>query len=410
MSFQLTAAAAAGLYKRANFDASDLLGAIAKRSAESGEQDLLLRIHNALTGLAVINTIVWLPVLILLCYTVGTLFPTLAIVEDESPPPSYERVSLKEDVEENDGAEKVKAGFGEEEGGLPRSRPVTSGFFAIFRLLHSIGGWRSLFRGFWCATAASAATFLIAFAVSAIPYVPDAVSLTVGSLATVQLSAAWLHIVITAPSPQPFWRRLPGLGAALRATALPTLVATVAVLLAYELPAPLLHAMGFETVEGPLPGTIVSADGSSLAKILAVVLVELLILHFLSVPASIVLLRCQASLLPAEDASRTVVPFDRAFGLEGENGPRERGYVTMLEAWRTFSRAAWRRLVVLYVKITLFIFAVETVIMALFSLQVMAVTRNILRSYYRLGDRPGLENLEKRPLSAFGSVSSKSAG
>ncbi|RYP91113.1 hypothetical protein DL770_002769 [Monosporascus sp. CRB-9-2] len=380
MSFQLMAAAAAGLYKRSNFDASDALGAIVKRSAESGERDLLLRILNALIGLAVINVVVWLPVLIFLHYTVGTLFPTLAVVEDESSPPSYERVSLKEDVEKNDGAEKVKADVEEEEGGLSRSRPVTSGFFAIFRLLHSIGGWRSLFRGFWCATASSTVALLVSLGVSAIPYVPDAVALTAGCLATVQLSAGWLHIVMTAPSPEPFWRRLPGLGAAFRATALPNIIAIVAIVLAYELPAPLLHAMGFETVEGPLPGMVTSADGSSLAKVLAVVLVELLVVLFFSVPASVVLLRCQASLLPAEDASRTVVSFDRAFGLEGENGPRERGYITMIEAWKTFSRAAWRRLVVLYVKIILFTFAIQMVITALFILQVNVVIRNIVSS------------------------------
>ncbi|RYP42000.1 hypothetical protein DL767_000631 [Monosporascus sp. MG133] len=380
MSFQLTAAAAAGLYKRSNLDASDALGAIVKRSAESRGQDLALRVLNSWIGLVVINIAVWLPVLVFLTYTVGTLFPTLAIVEDESPPPSYERVSLKEDAEENDGTKKVKADVEEEEGGLPRSRPVTSGFFAIFRLLHSIGGWMSFFRGFWCATVANAAALLVALAVSAIPHVPDAVGLMVGQLASVQLSAAWLHIVMTAPSPEPFWRRLPGLGAVFRATALPTVVANVATLLAYELPVPLLHAMGFKTAEGPLPGTIISADTSSLAKVLAVFLIELFIVLFVSVPANVVLLRCQASLLPAEDASRTVVSFDRAFGLEGENGPHERGYVTMVEAWRTFSRAAWRRLVVLYVKIFLFMFAVETVIIALFILQVRAVTWHILSS------------------------------
>ncbi|RYP44777.1 hypothetical protein DL768_008788 [Monosporascus sp. mg162] len=380
MSFQLMTAAAAGLYKRSNFDASDALGAIAKRSAESGKQDLSVSLLNALIGLVVVNIVVWLPVFVFLCYTVGTLFPTLAAVEDETPPPSYERVSLKEDVEKNDGAKKVKADVEEEEGGLLRSRPVTSGFFAIFRLLRSIGGWRSLFRGISCASAANTVALLIALVVSAVPYVPVAVGLAVGSLATVQLSTAWLHIVMTAPRPEPFWRRLPGLRATFRATALPTLVVNVAILLAYELPAPLLHAMGLETVEGSVPGMITSADGSSLAKDLAVVLVQLLVLFFFSVPACVVLLRCQASLLPAEDASRTIVSFDRAFGLEGENGPHERGYVTMIEAWRTFSGAAWRRLVVLYVKIILFTFAVEMVIINLFFLQVRVVTLNVVRS------------------------------
>ncbi|RYP15781.1 hypothetical protein DL765_005507 [Monosporascus sp. GIB2] len=375
MSFQLAAAAAAGLYKRSNFDASDALGAIAKRSADSSD----MRILNALICLVVINIVFWLPVFIFLSYMVGSLFPALAVVEDESPPPSYERVSLKEDVEESDGAKKVEADI-QEKGEPPRSRPVTSGFFAIFRLLYSIGGWRSLFRGFWCATAASAAASLVAFAVCSIPYVPDVVGITVSSLATLQLSTAWLHIVVTAPSPRPFWRRLPGFGAAFRATALPTLVLNAGVLLAFELPAPLLHAMGIKTTEGPLPGMLTSADRSSLAKILAVALVELLVMLFLYVPACVVLTRCQAYLLPAEDASRTVVPLDPALGLEGEDHPRKRGYVTMLEAWRTFSRAAWRRLVVLYVKIILFMFAVEVVIIGLFILQAKTVTRNILNS------------------------------
>jgi hypothetical protein len=69
----------------------------------------------------------------------------------------------------------------------------------------------------------------------------------------------------------------------------------------------------------------------------------------LVLPAKIILVRVQASLLP--DTEETIVPFDRSFN--GKLGPGtargDRG-LSMLDAWKSFDFSARRRLVKAYAK------------------------------------------------------------
>ena len=99
------------------------------------------------------------------------------------------------------------------------------------------------------------------------------------------------------------------------------------------------------------PGMVVPyPDGSDAWKAVVVFIVMAALRVFLAIPAHVVLTRVQASLLPEED--ETIVAFDRSF--RGRVEPAVvggKGYVSPLDAWRTFSRASWVRLVKLYAKL-----------------------------------------------------------
>ena len=215
-----------------------------------------------------------------------------------------------------------------------------------------------------CAFVTSLASSLASVvAISLMPFLPYFVALLVGQLATVQLSAAWVHVVISTRNPHAFWRRLPSFKAAFRATALPTVIASLAVYLTFAVTEPLYNAMG---VKHDGPSFEMSGDGPcAFLKILVVPFVQLLITLLIAVPANVVLFRCQASLLP--EGEQTIVPFDRTFQLESV---RDRGHASMVEVWKTFSCAAWKRLVKLYIKVTAVTivteFAIAAVIVAQF--------------------------------------------
>jgi hypothetical protein len=75
----------------------------------------------------------------------------------------------------------------------------------------------------------------------------------------------------------------------------------------------------------------------------------LLLLLLLVVPASIILVRVQASLLP--DTDEAIVPFDKTFGgkvdLDSADGCNQ---LAILDAWRSFGWAGFLRLLKTYVK------------------------------------------------------------
>jgi hypothetical protein len=97
----------------------------------------------------------------------------------------------------------------------------------------------------------------------------------------------------------------------------------------------------------------------------AVLGIFLLTVVAFTLPAHVLLVRAQASLLP--EADEPIVPFDRSFGGRvtplAAGGP---GYATLRDAWFSFPRAAWRRLLILYCKVALIIFASEFLVFAFF--------------------------------------------
>ncbi|MCJ1436768.1 hypothetical protein MMC27_006150 [Xylographa pallens] len=95
---------------------------------------------------------------------------------------------------------------------------------------------------------------------------------------------------------------------------------------------------------------------------LAVISVDVVCLTCIVIPSNVTLFRVYASLLP--EHAETIVPCDRTFA--GKVVPEARGgseQLGMMDALRTFGRAAWVRLFKLYAKIIAIYFTVTLVFM-----------------------------------------------
>ncbi|KAI1812759.1 ubiquitin carrier protein [Poronia punctata] len=284
-----------------------------------------------------LNLIVFLPVTLIVTYTFQHVYPTLAIVEDPSPP-TY--VSLQDDERLND-----------EYSSAPSEPPVvTASLRSTHRAVYAAGGWRSLFRGF------TAYIFLVIVRgfVSIIfvgAGVPPVIVVPLVSLVLVQPYAVWTHMIISAgPNPRPFWKRLPPFKRTFEATALPVLLYVLANEVTTFIPLLLAGLLGMNIWDPENPNALPQADKHDAWKGFLVLLCAILTHVFFVIPAQVVLTRVQASFLPEEED--TIVPFDRTFGGKVEPAiVSGKGYVNMSDAWKSFSRASWVRLVKLYLKI-----------------------------------------------------------
>ncbi|KAI0843791.1 hypothetical protein F5Y06DRAFT_11287 [Hypoxylon sp. FL0890] len=306
---------------------------VSRRSVET----LVTRTENYSNGAKAVGSVLLLlqlavvvSILVTLDYSLGKVFPVLATVEDEAPP-SYAAVCEKYVDEPEDLAEKKAALVDDDP--TPPPKPITRSIRSIYRHLCSISGKRSLFRGGICWVIYRIAFSMTASLLATIPFMPVFVAVPIASLLTSPLYTAWIHVVITEPSDKSFWRRMPRFGLVLRATALPTLLLGVVDGLKDKIASTMV-------IFGPLGGQTHRGDVSAvLLKSTAMLLMWILV----QIPLEVVLTRVQASLLPRED--RTIVPLDRALTLDTDEGKE---YVSMLDAWKSFSRAAWVRLMNVY--------------------------------------------------------------
>ncbi|CAM1511457.1 Fc.00g089700.m01.CDS01 [Cosmosporella sp. VM-42] len=315
-------------------------------AAEDGQEPPQVKLPDWTWIVVLLNLLIFLPVFIVLDYSFKRVYPTLAIIEDENPP-AYEPVPLDEEVTgvpKPTGPESVGAA-------APSSQAVTSSVRRIHRVLKANGGFRGYARGLAC--------FFAWHLMASVPTSIFMVSLgdfggLLGSicayLALVQFGTAWVHIVISKPSQLHFWSRLPPFRRTLDATWRPILLNTCATWLATWVPSVLARILDLRAPEWKAgePTEIPQNHGAAW-KTTVIILTYVLIAVFVTVPAQVVLVRVQASLLPEED--ETIIPFDRSF--QGKVEPAVvggKGYVSVRDAWATFSTAAWRRLIILYVK------------------------------------------------------------
>ncbi|KAH8195374.1 hypothetical protein TruAng_010455 [Truncatella angustata] len=330
----------------------DIATHVYKRAVDDGA---VYQLPGWAFGLIILDFIVFLPFLFIIGYTFNNVFPVIAMVEDPSPP-AYEPVSLNAETdslaEDNAPIADESARSGQD------TRAISSSFRGLHRTVIAISGWRSYFRGLACWLALTVSTMFVYGIVSAVPFVPAIVAAMISAIALVQLYAAWNHIVISVPSEKPFYQRLPPFKKAFQACALPTVLYFVALEIHTWFPRFLAGVLGMTTWDySSNPGQVPQPKASDSWKGLIIFIVSIAITIFVTIPAHVVLTRTQASLLPEED--ETIVPFDRSF--QGKLEPAivgGKGYVTIVDAWQTFSRASWVRLVKLYVKLFLVSLAV----------------------------------------------------
>ncbi len=271
------------------------------------------------------------------------------MIEDPSPP-AYEPVPLRDDAQSKDAVAPLVAPLADEGARGSGTPATTASLRTTHRTLYGISGWRSYFRGIGCWIALhTGITFVYGMTG---PLLPSFFAATICALAFVQLYTAWVHIVISAPSPKPFWRRLAPFGKTFRATALPVMLYFLALEVSSFAPRNVGRILGLPEWDPNMPGTVPKGDPNDIWRALVVFVVAAVFHICLVIPAHVVLTRVQASLLPEED--ETIVPFDRSF--QGKLEPAivgGKGYISITDAWKTFSRASWVRLIKLYVKIFL---------------------------------------------------------
>lgn len=313
------------------------------------------------------DALVFLPVFIYIGYTLSHIYPTIAMVEDPLPP-AYAAVSLSDSAAANANSSDAMttppgAAAAAHNKAVDEAPPLTStSLRRINRLLYATGGWTASLRGLGCAVALDLVSGVCGAAVGA--FVPRAFGVLLAALATVQLHTVWTHIVVTVPSELPFWRRLPDFGKTFRATWAPVAAYWAARQFTALVPVVLAGAFGLDTWDPRAPGAVPVYSGHAVWQSLVVLLATLLSAVCLVIPAQVVLVRVQASLLPAD--ADTIVPFDRSFG--GAVEPEVvtgKGYVDFVTAWRTFGRDSWVRLLRLMGKIVAVTLAVYLVFLAL---------------------------------------------
>ncbi|KAM0458203.1 hypothetical protein ACHAPV_001578 [Trichoderma viride] len=295
--------------------------------------------------LILVNAIILIPISLLVQYTLLYIYPVFTIIEDENPP-AYEPLPSNGNDDEE-----ATAGGPKPTDGAPRT--VTSSLRSINRLLTSYGGFRANFRGFMCLLAQNVLSSVVASFFSWFPARPFAELLA--SLIMVQYATAWVHIVISHPSPRKFWRRLPAFKRAFNATWKPVVIYWVATQVHQWVPILLSGLIGFDAPSfrwgsGSVPDDFSEHKIAYMIKAGVYFLLSTMLWVVVIIPARVVLVRVQASLLPEDEDP--IIPFDRSF--DGKVEPAVvggLGYATVATAWSTFSKAAWRRVVILYAKI-----------------------------------------------------------
>ncbi len=200
------------------------------------------------------------------------------MVEDPQPP-AYEPVALNDDA---DGP------------ALPTEpKAITSSLRDTNRLLFSVGGWRASFRGILCASALLTATMLVGGIFGIIPFVPSFIGTLLASLALVQLHTTWVHIIISNPSPLPFWKRLPPFRKTLEATWVPVIAHWFSVTLLGWVPGALVYALGLPIWDPKEKNKVPHFEPSMAWKGGIIALVFLAVTVFLVVPAQVILVRVQ---------------------------------------------------------------------------------------------------------------------
>lgn len=240
---------------------------------------------------------------------------------------------------------------------LVKQDAITSSIRKTIRHLHNVGGFTARWRGlaislvYHLAHSVSVNLFCSIFTPSALV---QGAAYIVSSVMLSRVHMTWTHIMISNPSPKPWFRRFNAdkkvAIESWKALALPSAVFATAQMLTIGLPflVFVIFTSGPTDVQQQLMG--LAAGG------LCMLLLSLSIL----LPASVTLTRIEASFLP--DDEDTIVPFDRTLNgartaditLDGEDSapstPRKSLFV---EAWRSFDKPSRLRLVKFYIKMAL---------------------------------------------------------
>jgi tetrahydromethanopterin S-methyltransferase subunit F len=272
------------------------------------------------------------------------LIATLAAVEDTNPD-IYVRIASEPDPIKPTDEEEPQLGA------ATPLKPITSKLRTTVKHLRSRAGFWSRFRGIGMFVAYSAARgFLSSFV--PIPTTFYLGQFFVHSILSVLLATwqmAWVHIVISEPSPKRFYQRIPSYKSWIK-IAPAAAVENILTAAAFFIPMSIANFAGWLDFSNDkeVPSMV------ALFRFMGVSVVPAILAFLISIPARVVFVRVAASMLPEED--ETIVPFDRSFG--GKVNPAitgGSGKIGIVDAWTTFDWAARVR----YAKVLGKTFAIE---------------------------------------------------
>lgn len=342
--------------------------ALYRRAVENPDELPRYNLPSWTIPLVLANLIVFIPVLIFVNYSLKAVYPVYAIIEDERPP-AYEPIAIDASADQ---LTAKPAG----------TEVVSSSLRGINRMLRSQGGsFLSNFRGLGCYLAQGVFTvLLVGIFASSLGGLASMLAALLASLSLVQFSTAWVHIVISQPSDFRFYQRLPPFRLAFEATWRPVVLYWAAWQLRALLPVFLMTIMNFQIPDVTFRESpqIPDITAAWYCKLVVILIVDLLFGVFVVIPAHVILVRVQASLLPpGEDP---IIPFDRSFHGQVQTAlVGGRGYATMREAYSTFSKRDLRRLVILYVRIFGATIAITGVAAAIIAPQVYILASHTTR-------------------------------
>lgn len=262
-------------------------------------------------------------------YTYGMVVPTLAAVE-ESNPEVYVRIDANPDPTKPNDPTEIAA--------EAAPKPITSKLRTTIKHLRARAGFWSRFRGFsMFMTNMMATSFLVRLVpISSGNFIAQAISqVAIGTLLA-NLDLAWVHIVISEPSPKRFYQRIPGYKTWVKIAPVAALC-HAAVAVSFYLPLILTAGIsGWKWMDG---GADSMPTEEELRKAAAALTFPSLLCFVISFFARAIFVRVAASMLP--DDEEAIVPFDRAFG--GKVVPAilgGSGKLSVKDAWTTFDRAA----------------------------------------------------------------------
>lgn len=280
---------------------------------------------------------------------------TLAAIEDSTP-----AIYVRIDNDFNDPNKPVDSA--ESEAAATPAKPITSSLRGTVRHLRARAGPWSRFRGFSLFLVSGLASGFLSSIFADVRgnyfLVQFFVQVVVSGVLLAPLQLAWVHAVISEPSPKRWYQRIPSYKTWTKIV--PAAVfehaATGA---AFFLPMALAKGLGGWEVFNSAPDM---PPVKTACHAFAVIAGPSLLGFLISIPARAIFIRVAASMLPEEDEA--IVPFDRSFG--GKVVPAilgGSGKLSIADAWRTFDRAARLRLVKVIAKV----FAIEFALIFAFS-------------------------------------------
>ncbi|KAL3464576.1 hypothetical protein BJX64DRAFT_275777 [Aspergillus heterothallicus] len=337
-----------------------------------------------LGGLLCITVLALVFALFSIEYTYGLLVPALAAVEDSNPE-FYVRV-------EADPANKLPGDPAGQEMEVETAplRPITSKLRTTVRHLRARAGRLSRFRGLsmfiTCGFAESFLTGLIP--ISSESVLGKFIVKMITAVLLANLQVAWVHIVISEPSPKRFYKRIPSFRNMRKIVP----AAAFEHLLTYG--AYYVTLFVIKQVHGLKELNLIN-NGDNTPDVYRAAANIYAIAGFVSwlasIPARVIFIRVAASMLPEEDEA--IVPFDRSFGGKVLPDIVGGGVLSIKDAWKSFDRDGWKRYTMAICKAM----AIQVAVAMLFSFiifaEIIAAGRMLARQLQQMQsdkDIPGI--------------------